>query len=321
MLVINIIELFGGIGSPRIALNRIGIPVNSLDYVEIDKHAVNSYNAIFSDKKKYIPCSIVDWNFNIDMGLVPDILIHGSPCQDISIAGKRKGADKKSQTKSSLMWETIRCIKQMKEFKPKVVVWENVTNILSNNMINNFNAYILCMSSMGYKSTYKILESKNFGLPQLRKRVFTVSVLDKNHFDFGNVIETEMNDINNFLLNNNEVDPIYNVTQPFLLNCIGVGNESIRKAKVISDYAYTITCRQDRCPAQIIDCGNGRYRYLTELECWLLQGFSKDEFELAKNVQTKKGRWYTQLYKQAGNTISVPVLESLFKAIINQYFS
>lgn len=321
VLTINIVELFGGIGSPRIALERIlGDEIESIDYVEIDKYAVNSYNAIFSEK--YQPCSIVDWKFNKEIHSKPDILIHGSPCQDISIIGKQKGADKESQTKSSLMWETIRCIEQMNDFKPKVIVWENVENVLSKNMTRNFNKYISIMESMGYKSSYKVMDSRDFGLPQMRKRVFTVSVLDEKAFDFSNVKGTEMKDIKYFLLNNDDVEPIYDVTQPFLLECIQrIGYKSIRRASIIKDYAYTITCRQDRCPAQIIDCGNGRYRYLTELECWLLQGFSKEEFELAKNAQIKKGRWYTQLYKQAGNAISIPVLENLFKAIINQHFS
>lgn len=109
--MIQILELFGGIGSPRCALRNIGIPVKAIDYVEIDEKAVRSYNAMFADDLEYKKQSIVGWN------LKPDILIHGSPCQDFSIAGKQKGADEGSETRSSLMWETIHIIDQMGEFQ------------------------------------------------------------------------------------------------------------------------------------------------------------------------------------------------------------
>lgn len=105
--MIKILELFGGIGSPRCALRNIGIPVKAIDYVEIDEKAVRSYNAMFSDELEYKTQSVVGWN------LKPDILIHGSPCQDFSIAGHQgkataeagrinrgKGADKGSSEKN-----------------------------------------------------------------------------------------------------------------------------------------------------------------------------------------------------------------------------
>lgn len=109
---IQILELFGGIGSPRCALRNIGIPTKSIDYVEIDEKAVKSYNAMFADELQYKTQTVVGWN------LRPDILVHGSPCQDFSIAGKQKGADEGSETRSSLMWETIKIIQKhgMKEF-------------------------------------------------------------------------------------------------------------------------------------------------------------------------------------------------------------
>lgn len=71
--MIQILELFGGIGSPRCALRNIGIPVKAIDYVEIDEKAVRSYNAMFADELSYKTQSVVGWN------LKPDILIHGSP--------------------------------------------------------------------------------------------------------------------------------------------------------------------------------------------------------------------------------------------------
>lgn len=133
--MIKILELFGGIGSPRCALRNIGIPVKAIDYVEIDEKAVRSYNAMFANELPYKTQSVVGWN------LKPDILIHGSPCQDFSIAGKQKGADEGSETRSSLMWETIHIIQQMVVWKPRYVIWENVKNVRSKYMVHNHNRY------------------------------------------------------------------------------------------------------------------------------------------------------------------------------------
>lgn len=107
---------------------------------------------------------------------------------------------------------------------------------------------------------------------------------------------------------------VYDVTQPSVRNVIG--HTGIKRATVIRDYAFTITTRQDRTPAQVIDCGGGRYRYLTERECWRLQGYTDEDFENAKAVQKRKGRYYTALYHQAGNSIAVPIFESIFRKII-----
>lgn len=85
--MIKILELFGGIGSPRKALLNLGVSVKAIDYVEIDEKAVRSYNAIFKKDLEYKTQSVVGYN------LKPDILIHGSPCQSFSIAGKQEGAD------------------------------------------------------------------------------------------------------------------------------------------------------------------------------------------------------------------------------------
>ncbi len=217
---------------------------------------------MFAEELEYKTQSVVGWN------LKPDILIHGSPCQDFSIAGQQKGAEEGSETRSSLMWETIHIIQNMGEWKPKYVIWENVKNVLSKHMVANFKRYQSEMEKLGYSNSYEILDARDFGLPQARERVFTVSVLNGERFDFSDLIRTPMKDISEFLLNNNEVPPVYDVTQPSVYNVIGC--TGIKRATVIKDFAYTITTRQDRTPAQVIDCGNGRYRYLTERECWRL---------------------------------------------------
>lgn len=305
---VQILELFGGIGSPRCALRNLNIPTKAIDYVEIDEKAVRSYNSIFKDSLQYQTQSVVGWS------LKPDILIHGSPCQDFSIAGHQKGADEGSETRSSLMWETIHIVERMGEWKPKYIIWENVKNLKSKHMIANFVRYQNELQKLGYISSSAILDARDFGLPQARERVFTVSVHGVEAFSFDDLIKTEMRNIRDFLEDNDTVPEEYTVTQPSVYNVIG--EKGIRRATVIEDYAYTITTRQDRTPAQVIDCGGGRYRYLTERECWRLQGYTDEDFERAKAAQRKTGRFYTALYKQAGNSIAVPIFESLFRKII-----
>lgn len=304
--MIQILELFGGIGSPRCALRNIGVPVKAIDYVEIDEKAVRSYNAMFADELEYKTQSVVGWN------LKPDILIHGSPCQDFSIAGHQRGADEGSETRSSLMWKTINIIKQMGVWKPRVVIWENVENVTSKHMIANFNRYQTEMQKLGYSNSFETLDAREFGLPQARRRVFTVSLLQEEPFDFSDLVKTPMRDINEFL--EKEVDDVYLVTQPSVLNVIG--KQGIKRATVIKDFAYTITTRQDRTPAQVIDLGDGRYRYLTERECWRLQGYTDTDFERAAATQKRIGRYKMALYKQAGNSIAVPIFESIFRKLI-----
>lgn len=317
--MIKILELFGGIGSPRCALRNIGIPVKAIDYVEIDEKAVRSYNAMFQSELAYKTQSVIGWN------LKPDILIHGSPCQDFSIAGHQgkataaegrinrgKGADQGSGTRSSLMWETIRIIEQMGDWKPRFVIWENVKNVTSKHMIHNFNLYLSEMQKLGYSNSFQTLDARDFGLPQARERVFTISVLNGKPFSFDDLIKTPMRDISEFL--ENDVPEVYTVTQPSVYNAIG--KKGIRRATIIKDYAYTITARQDRTPAQVIDLGGGKYRYLTERECWRLQGYSDQDFENAAAVQKRVGRYTMALYKQAGNSIAIPIFESIFRKMI-----
>lgn len=308
MDAVKILELFGGIGSPRCALRNLGIPTKAIDYVEIDEKAVRSYNSMFRDDLEYKTQTVVGWN------LKPDILIHGSPCQDFSIAGRQKGADEGSETRSSLMWETIHIIEQMGEWKPRYVIWENVKNLKSRHMIANFIRYQKELERMGYTNSHEVLDAREFGLPQARERVFTISCLNGEKFNFDHLIRTPMKEIANFLEDNDSVPDVYDVTQPSVRNVIG--HTGIKRATVIRDYAFTITTRQDRTPAQVIDCGDNRYRYLTERECWRLQGYTDEDFESAKRVHKRKGRYYTELYKQAGNSIPVPIFESIFKEIL-----
>lgn len=309
--ILQILELFGGIGSPRKSLINLGIPTKAIDYVEIDEKAVASYNAIFANELKYKTQSVVNWN------LRPDILIHGSPCQDFSIAGRQEGADVGTETRSSLMWETINIIKQMGKWKPEIVIWENVKNVLSKHMRHNFNRYITELDKLGYTSNYEILNAFDFGLPQQRERVFTVSYLDGTLFNFGTLETTEAPHINEYLEDTEEEK--YIVTQPSMLKRIGAKNTPFsRRHDIISDFSMAITTKQMRYPNSGVVClGDGRYRYLTELECWRLQGYDDADYYAALEVHPgREGCLNGALYKQAGNSIPITIFESMFKQMI-----
>ena len=172
---IKILELFGGIGACTKAFKRLGIPHKVVDYVEIDKYAVASYNAMHDTN--FEPQDICTWDKDIEV----DLIMHGSPCQDFSLAGKQAGGDKDSGTRSSLMYETIRIVEKL---KPKYVIWENVKNLLSKKHIHNFNAYLETLEQLGYTNYYQVLNAKDYGIPQNRERVFTISILGNEKYEF-----------------------------------------------------------------------------------------------------------------------------------------
>lgn len=165
--MIKVLELFGGIGACSKALERLGIEYEIADYVEIDKYAVASFNAMHNTK--FTPQDIRDWNKDIEV----DLIMHGSPCQDFSLAGKQQGGDEGSGTRSSLMYETLRVVEKL---NPKYVIWENVKNVISKKHVHNFVKYLDRMDQLGYRSYYEVLNSKDYGIPQNRERVFTISI-------------------------------------------------------------------------------------------------------------------------------------------------
>lgn len=152
--------------------------VNVVDYVEIDKYACKSYNAI--NGTNFEPQDIKEWDKDINI----DLIMHGSPCQDFSASGLQMGGDEGSGTRSSLMYESIRIINKL---KPKYVVWENVKNLLSKKHKHNFDNYINKLDELGYNSYYQVLNAKDYGIPQNRERVYTISIrkdINNDNFKF-----------------------------------------------------------------------------------------------------------------------------------------
>lgn len=313
--MLKILELFGGIGAPRKALVNLGIEHKSIDYVEWNEKAVRTYNAMFDNR--YKPESVVGYN------LQPDILVHGSPCQDFSIGGKQYGGNVEDGTRSSLMFETIKIIENLGVWKPKVVIWENVKNVFSKKLVGAFHHYLNDMENLGYTNSYQVLDAREFGIPQARERIFTVSILGNALFDFSKLRKRPMRPISEFL--ESDVDDKYTVTQPSMLSKLP-GNTPKdtykRLLDVVDEYAYTITTRQDRCPnSGVIRLKNGKYRYFTELECWRLMGFEDGDFQAALKEHPAKGDLNRTLYHQAGNSIVVPILEAIFELLISGNYS
>lgn len=179
-MTIRVIELFAGIGSQAEALKELGLDYDVVAICEIDKHAVNGYQAIHGPvenlgditKVEHLPeCDLVTYSF---------------PCQDLSAAGKRRGMDEGSGTRSSLLWEVGRLLTDMKEREclPEILLMENVDAILNQQNYPHFVRWITTLSEMGYTSSYEIMNAKDYGTPQSRRRCFMVSTLTKGEFIF-----------------------------------------------------------------------------------------------------------------------------------------
>lgn len=209
----KVLELFGGIGACSNALKRLNIPFEIIDYVEIDKYAVKSYNAIYGTD--FEPQDITTWDKDVEA----DLIMHGSPCQDFSIAGNQLGGDKDSGTRSSLMWHTVRIVEKL---KPKWVVWENVKNILSKKHKHNFDAYLEIMKELGYTNYYQVLNAKDYGIPQNRERVFTISILGNSKFEFPSKQELKLR-LKDML--EDEVDEKYHLSYKMLDYMYGVNQK------------------------------------------------------------------------------------------------
>lgn len=241
--MLKVLELFAGIGACSKALTNLGIEHEIVDAVEIDKWAVKSFNAVHGTN--FEPQDITKWDKNIEV----DLIMHGSPCQDFSLAGLQKGGNEGSGTRSSLMYETIRIVDKL---KPKYVIWENVRNLLSNNHKHNFDKYIEIMDELGYDSVYRVLNAKDYGVPQNRERVFTVSIRkDKNKpFDFPTPIplEKKLSDVLD-----KEVDPKFYLSSVQIENMAKqTYNTSNIKSRLRGDMGRTITAREHKDPQCVV---------------------------------------------------------------------
>lgn len=189
--MIKVFEAFAGVGTQRMALERVGIDHDVVGIAEIDKFAIKSYMAIHGDTKNYGDIS------KIDVGKLPDfdLFTYSFPCQDISMAGKQAGFDKDSGTRSSLLWECERIIKAK---RPKYLLMENVKALTFKKNKRGYQKWLDILTSLGYTNYSNILNAKDYGVPQNRERVFCISILDyKQGFEFPEkqALETRLKDV------------------------------------------------------------------------------------------------------------------------------
>ena len=296
------IDLFAGIGGIRLPFDKLGC--NCVFSSEIDKYAIQTYKANFGET----PNGDIT---KIDEKTIPhfDILLAGFPCQAFSIAGRRKGFD---DTRGTLFFEIQRILEY---HKPQCFLLENVKGLINHNEGKTFKTIIdILENKLNYKVYYKVLNAKNFGMPQNRERVIIVGFLDHNiEFKYPEPtnIKTRVGDI----LEKN-VDEKYTISDRIWESHQRRKEKNRAKGNGFgyclfdenSEYTSTISARYYKDGSEIlIKQNNKNPRKLTPREAARLQGFD-DSFKLVCSD--------AQCYKQFGNSVPTKMLDAVAVNII-----
>lgn len=183
--MLRYLSLFSGIGAFEKALTNLGVKYEVVNYCEIDKYASKSYSAIHGISESKNLWDITKINlFNLPKDI--DLLTYGFPCQDISLAGKQKGMfnEDGTLTRSGLFFKALNVIEYV---KPKIAIAENVKALTSKKFSEEFKTVLDSLEKAGYHNYWKVLNAKDYGIPQNRERVFIVSIrkdIDHNIFEF-----------------------------------------------------------------------------------------------------------------------------------------
>ena len=181
--MLRVLSLFSGIGAFEIALNEENIEWELDHYCEIDKFACQSYNCIHgtTDKDNLKDVTNIDYS---KIGHI-DLVTYGFPCQDISLAGNQKGFydEEGNLTRSGLFFNAADIIRHT---KPKFAIFENVKNLTGKKFKKEFETVLSTLDELGYNTYWKVLNAKDYGIPQNRERVFGISIRkDIDHgYDF-----------------------------------------------------------------------------------------------------------------------------------------
>jgi DNA (cytosine-5)-methyltransferase 1 len=307
--------MFAGIGGTCLGFKQAGAEIVWAN--EIDKNACITYRENFGD----------DYLFEgditkVDKSTIPelDILIAGFPCQAFSIAGYRKGFE---DERGNVFYQILDVIKSQKK-KPKAIMLENVKNLVSHDKGNTFNVIEEALSFHGYHIKYKVLNSMEYGnVPQNRERIYVVGFLEEREaraFEFPDKIPLT-NNLNDVIDRYNKLEDKYyydESSQYF---------EMLREAMKKTDTTYQlrrIYVRENKnnvCPTLTANMGTGGHnvplvldyqnniRKLTPKECLMLQGFPQD-YSIPENMAN------SHVYKQAGNSVTVPVIKRIATNII-----
>lgn len=291
MPTIKVFEAFSGIGAQAAALRNIRVDFEVVGISEIDKRAIKAYNLIHGDTPNFGDVSKIDPTTLPDI----DLFTYSFPCTDLSTAGKQAGL---SNTRSGLLYE---CEKIIEAKRPTYLMLENVPALVGKKFKPQFDAWVEYLNGLGYNTYWKVLDAKDFGVPQSRKRVIAISILKEadGGFDFK---PSNARVPFSSVKENNAPDYLYHIC-PSMLRAIDNG-----KCKVIKDDGISccLTTKQQRW-------NNGGFvtdvkglRYLSGLEQMRLMGFSDADYNRIKDMPI------TQIDHLCGNSIVVKVLESVF---------
>jgi DNA (cytosine-5)-methyltransferase 1 len=333
---LTFLDFFAGVGGFRRGMELADH--TCLGHCEIDKFANMSYKEIHEPKEgEWFGTDIR--RTNADELPRADVWCFGFPCQDISVAGKQLGF--KGQ-RSSLFFTVTRLIRDAKEEnRPKYLFIENVKNLLSVNGGCDFLKLLIELDEIGYDAEWQVLNSKNFGVPQNRERVFIIGHLRGSSGRKVFPIETENRKTINIVgyLDEGFKDVNYVLNPNGIAKCLTTMQGGNRQPKILvrentkKGYVEAFegdgirlehiggTTGRGRVQPQmcntlttgshagVIDKGF-RIRKLTPKECWRLQGWKDEDFEKAAKVCSD-----SQLYKQAGNGVTVPVIYEIAKRL------
>ena len=243
--MLRVFESFAGIGTQRMGLVRAGINHEVVGICEIDKFAIDSYQAIHGEIKNYGDISKLDTKDLPDF----DLFTYSRPCQDLSMAGKQKGFDKGSGTRSSLLWECERIIEAK---RPKYLLMENVKALTFKKNLPGYEKWLEILRNLGYTNYSKVLNAKDYGVPQNRERVFCISILDDDQgFEFPDkqVLKTRLKDVleesvdEKYYLSNDRVKQLVGIVRNGGVKGKTVFDSSINEPKE-KEVANCITTRQ-----------------------------------------------------------------------------
>lgn len=317
---LKVIELFSGIGAPRMALKSLGIDHEVIGISEILSTSINIYNFLHGETKNYGDIR------NIEELPKCDLIHFSSPCIDFSQAGKKLGMSGKGG--SALLYEVYRLFSNYdKNLLPKFFSFENVPDLKTRECFSqNYKEFKDFFSNLGYNIYDGILCAKYFNTPNNRKRLFAVGIrkdIDDGNFSFPQEKEITKLRIKDFLLppdekyiwkHDNIFHPLTNDGDDLNTTRIigwlesGCGHETqSNRVWSINGICPTITTSA----SIIVRKSDNKYYRLSEEELWALQGFKKEDFDKIRGKFSKSA-----VIKAIGNSICPNVLEAIYHNLL-----